>query len=71
MIEKIAAIYEISAVDLLQNENIILSKDQSGGVSNNALIINQLSEKLIEQYEYRIKEKDEFINVLKEIMNNK
>ncbi len=64
MIEKIANIYKISTVDLLQSENIILNKDQSGGISNNALIINQLSKKLIKQYKIRLKEKDELIKKL-------
>jgi len=64
IIEKIANIYKISTVDLLQSENIILNKDQSGGISNNALIINQLSEKLIKQYKIRLKEKDELIKKL-------
>ncbi len=64
IIEKIANIYKISTVDLLQSENIILNKDQSGGISNNALIINQLSKKLIKQYKIRLKEKDELIKKL-------
>jgi transcriptional regulator with XRE-family HTH domain len=61
MIEKIANTYEISIADLLVDDNIVLSKGQNGGTSNNAIIINQLSEKLIEQYEIRIKEKEEII----------
>ncbi len=61
MLEKIADTYEISIADLLIDDNIVLSKGQKGGTSNNALIINQLSEKLIEQYEIRLKEKDEII----------
>jgi transcriptional regulator with XRE-family HTH domain len=65
MLEKIANTYEISIADLLVDENIVFSKGQNGGTSNNALIINQLSDKLIEQYEIRLKEKDEIINELK------
>lgn len=61
MLEKIANTYEISIADLLADENIVFSKGQNGGTSNNALIINQLSEKLIEQYEIRLKEKEEII----------
>ena len=62
ILEKIANTYEISISDLLIDENIVFSKGQNGGTSNNALIINQLSDKLIEQYEMRLKEKDTIID---------
>jgi transcriptional regulator with XRE-family HTH domain len=66
VLEEIASLYEITIAELLTDEHIIFSKDQKGGTSNNALIINQqLSEKLINQYELRIKEKDELISDLK------
>lgn len=65
MLEKIADTYEIAIVDLFNDDNIVLSKGQKGGTSNNALIINQLSEKLIEQYEIRPKEQTEIIAELK------
>lgn len=68
MLEKIANEYEISMTDLLSDDRIIFSNDQKGGTSNNALVINQLSEKLIEQYELRIKEKDTFILQQKEMI---
>lgn len=61
MLEKIANTYEISIADLLVDDKIVLSKGQNGGTSNNAIIINQLSDKLIEQYEIRLKEKEEII----------
>jgi len=48
---------------LLKQENIIVNQNQQGG--NGAFIINQLSEKLIEQYEQRLKDKDEIIAMLK------
>ena len=69
MLEKIANTYEISIADLLVDENIVFSKGQNGGTSNNALIINQLSEKIIEQYEFRIKEKDAIIEELRARLN--
>lgn len=57
----------------MSDDKIIFSNEQKGGTSNNALIINQLSEKLIQQYEERIKqyeerikEKDEIIKELKD-----
>ena len=64
MLEKIANEYEISIGSLLSDDKIIFSNEQKGGTSNNALVINQLSEKLIEQYEIRLKEKDDIIKSL-------
>ena len=66
MLEKIAEVYEIDLVELLSDEKIILSSKQKGGTSNNALIINQLSDKLFEQYESRIVDLKEQNNDLKE-----
>ena len=66
MLEKIADVYEIDLVELLSDEKIILSSKQKGGTSNNGLIINQLSEKLIEQYEARISDLKEQNTELKE-----
>ena len=60
-LDKISEVFDISPEELVKNENVILNSDQHGGTSNNALIINQLSEKLIEQYEERIKELKEII----------
>lgn len=65
LIEKIANTYDIPIADVLTDDKIILNQNQSGGTSNNALIINQLSEKLIEQYELRIKEKEMIISELR------
>lgn len=63
-LEAICTIYEISPEELLKCDNVIINSHQKGGNSNNAYVINQLSEKLIEQYESRIKEKDLRINEL-------
>jgi len=55
-------LFEIQPEDLVKTENIIVNQNQQGG--NGAFIINQqLSEKLIEQYEQRLKDKDEIISV--------
>lgn len=64
IIGKIANIYDLTIVDLLSEDKIIMNNNQSGGTSNNALVINQLSEKIIEQFELRIKEKDKLIDRL-------
>jgi transcriptional regulator with XRE-family HTH domain len=54
-LEKIANALEVSIFSLFP-DNITVSNNQTGGHSNNALIINQLSEKLIEKYENEITE---------------
>lgn len=64
-IQKICETYEITPEELVSNESIVINHNQQGGNSTNAIIINQLSEKLIQQYEERIKEKDEIIKDLK------
>ena len=64
-IDKICEVFEIKPEELFKDENIIVNSNQQGGQFNNAIIINQLSEKLIEQYEIRLKEKDEIIAELK------
>ena len=65
-ITPICALYNIQPQDLLQQENIIVNQHQKGGNSNNAYIINQLSEQLIAQYELRLQEKEAIITELKE-----
>ncbi len=68
-IENICEVYEITPEDLLKSEAVIINNNQQGG--NSAYYINQvLSEKLIEQYEARLKEKDYIINFLKEQLNH-
>ncbi|MEZ4853033.1 helix-turn-helix domain-containing protein [Flavobacterium sp.] len=65
-IEKICEVFELEPEDLFKESNIVINSNQQGGNSTNAYIINQLSDKLIEQYELRLKEKDELIALLKE-----
>ncbi len=67
ILENIANLYELEMFELLSDEKIILTQNNKKG-SNNGLVINQLSEKLIEQYEKRIEEKDDIIKELKETM---
>lgn len=65
-INELCEIFEITPEELVNNESVIINHNQQGGNSTNALIVNQLSEKLIEQYEERLKEKDEIIKDLRE-----
>ena len=54
IIEKIATIYEIDMLDILSDDKLVFNQKNKKG-DNNGLVINQLSDKLIEQYEERIK----------------
>lgn len=65
LIKKIAAIYEIDVLDILKEDGLTFYNQKNKG-GNNGLVINQLSEKLMEQYETRIVEKDEIIKELKQ-----
>lgn len=65
LIAKIAEIYDIDLLDILKEEGLSFHQKNTKG-DNNGLVINQLSEKLIEQYEVRLKEKDIIILELKD-----
>lgn len=64
-LEKISAFYNIKPEELIKNENVIIGNIGTNNGVGYAEIVNQLSEKLIELYEERIKEKDEIIAELK------
>lgn len=74
MIDKIAKVLDKNFMDILPSECFVQTNtEQKGGVVVNLGTINNLSEKLIEQYEKqliekdkRIDEKDEIIKELKE-----
>ena len=58
-LDKLCEVFDVQADDLVKQEGIIVNNNQKGG--NGAFIINQLSEKLIEQYELRLQEKEAYI----------
>lgn len=67
-INNICNLYEIAPEELLKQGNIVVNKDQKGG--NGAFVINyNLSEKLIEQYELRLAEKDKYIAKLEKLLD--
>lgn len=68
-IEPICKIYEIQPEDLLKQESVIVNHNQQGG--GGYIQINNLSEKLIEQYELRIQEKDTYISKLEHLLEVK
>ena len=62
-IQKISEIYEIDLISLLNQDGVNFNQNLNN--TNNNSIINQLTDKLIEQYETRLKEKDKIITKLK------
>lgn len=64
-LEKLCEILEIQPEDLVKQEQFIINQHQKGGQFNNGYIVNQLSEKLIGQYEKHLSDKDEIIDLLK------
>ena len=68
-LERLCSLFDISASELFNTDTLILNHKAKGDYAqNNGYIINQLSEKLIDQYEARIaqyeriiKEKDRII----------
>ena len=64
-IEQICKVFEITPEELIKDEQgIVINHNQQGG-GGYIQIVNQLSEKLIEQYEERIRELKETISLLK------
>jgi transcriptional regulator with XRE-family HTH domain len=67
VLEKIAQLLGKNLIDLLPDSILFTNNDQKGGIAlTYQSTINQQSEKLIEQLEKRISEKDELISYLKE-----
>lgn len=65
-LETICTVFEIQPEELLKNDCLIVGNIGTNNGVGYAEIVNQLSEKLIEQYENRLKEKDEIIIELRE-----
>src|SRR5690606_29346332 len=74
ILQKIANFYQMDIVELLSDDKYVFNQHNKKG-DNNGLVINQLSEKLIQQYEERIRELKEINTDLKqtisELKNNK
>src|SRR5690606_7788443 len=65
-LDQICKVFEITPEELVKNENgVVINHNQQGG-GGYIQVVNQLSEKLIEQYEERIKELKETISLLKD-----
>ena len=71
-LEKICKQLEINPQDLFACDVKQENQNQSGGLANSAyLIVNEFSEKLIEQYEKRLKDKDDEICFLRSLLSRK
>ena len=66
-IEEISKILETSILEFLSGENMSFYQNNSG--VNNGFVVNNLSEKLIEQYELRIKKLEEENKYLKSLLD--
>ncbi|WP_291115047.1 helix-turn-helix domain-containing protein [Flavobacterium sp. UBA6135] len=64
-IVKICEVYEITPEELIKSDSVVIGNIGTNNGVGYAEVVNQLSEKLIEQYELRLKEKDEQIKNLK------
>lgn len=66
VLHKIAEVYGIDMIELLKDDRVIVQSNSSKDNSTVGIIYNHMSEKLLEQYEERIKDLKEQINDLKE-----
>ena len=63
-LNKICEVFEITPQELFQHEDSAPCQSQQKDTLENACMFYQLSKKLLEQYEDRLKEKDEIIMML-------
>ena len=63
---KICEVFEIQPEELIKSEKLIIGNLGTNHGVGYAEVVNQLSDKLIEQYEQRLKQKDELIALLKQ-----
>lgn len=71
-LDQISKELELKLEDLFSSEVSQENNHQSGGLANSAqIIVNEFSDKLIEQYEKRIEEKDQNITMLREMLSEK
>lgn len=68
VLEKVSAYFSVPVSDLLSGEQTVFYNYQNSG-GQNGYVVNQLPDKLIEQYEETIKSLKEQIEVLKLLAN--
>lgn len=64
-IERICDIFQVTLEELVNANNNLKENSEKNKTTQKTQTVNQLSEKLVEQYEERIKELKEIIEVLK------
>ena len=67
-LEKICEVFEIQPEELLKQDSFVINNNQQGG-NGYVQTLNQLSDKVIEQYEARLKDKEEIIKIKDTIIN--
>ncbi len=65
MLEKLSEVFEIDLSEILKDDSYTFYNTKNKGENIGNVVINYLSEKLIEQYEKRLQEKDFIIEELK------
>lgn len=68
-VEEISKVLEISVLDFLSSDGLSFNYDNVQGGNNGFIYQSQLPEKLIEQYEQRLKDKDAEIAFLKQLLD--
>lgn len=69
-LEKICEVFEIQPEQLLKQETLIVGNIGTNNGVGYAKVVNQLSEKLIEQYEARLKDKEDIIKMKDTIIDD-
>ncbi|KPE49550.1 helix-turn-helix domain-containing protein [Chryseobacterium indologenes] len=70
-VEDIAKVLEVSVLDFLSGDNITVNQNNNEtAIAQNYAAVN-VSEKLIEQYEQRLKDKDAEIIYLRQLLDKK
>lgn len=64
-LNKLCSIFEIQPEELVKSDGMIIGTLGTNNGGGYIQVVNQLSEKLIEQYEARLREKDAVIALLK------
>jgi len=64
-LSKLGEFLEFDMLSLLREQGVVFQQNNNK-IKNNGIIHYEYPEKLIEQYEFRINEKEEFISLLKE-----
>lgn len=70
-VENIAKALEVSVLDFLSNDGLSFHYDNIHGGNNGFIYQTQLPEKLIEQYEKRLQDKDAEIAYLRQLLDKK